>query len=144
VQVQLWQPGNLFVHEVVSFSPEVTEGTITSPEGSLGEDGQAPIKGLLFCFEQPVTTTTVVPQTTSTSVAPEQVIVTTTTAAPAPTTPTVAPVQVLPQVETAPQIAFTGSSSGPLVVIGAVLVLLGLSLVGVDRLGLLRRYRHSR
>jgi hypothetical protein len=144
VQVVLWQPGNTTETVVVTFEPEVTEGTITSPEGSLGEDGQAPIKGLLFCFEKPVvttTTTTIAPATTSTSVAPEQVIVPTTAA---PTTTTVAPTEVLPQVETAPQIAFTGSSSGPLVAIGAVLVLLGLSLVGVDRLGLVRRFRHSR
>jgi hypothetical protein len=143
VELQLWQPGNTWTYRTVTFEPPVNAGTLTSPAGTLGE-GQAPIKGLVFCFSKPVpTSTTVAPTTTtvapSTSVQPEQIEATTTVA------PTVAPVEVLPQVETAPQqIAFTGSGSATLVTVGAVLVLLGLTLVGVDRLGVLRRYRHSR
>jgi hypothetical protein len=145
IEVQLWQPGATYIYPVLDYSPPATSGTITSPMGSLGAEGQAPIKGLVFCFQKvaPTTTSTstTTTSTTTTAVMPEQVIVTTTT----PPTTTAVPVEVLPQVETAPQqIAFTGSSSGPLVALGAVLVLLGLSMVSVDRLGLLRRYRHQR
>jgi hypothetical protein len=143
IEMQLWQPGNTWTYRTVTFDPKVTAGTLVSPAGTLGE-GQAPIKGLVFCFEKvaATTTTTTAAPTTTTGVQPEQIIATTTTPAPGPT---VAPVEVLPQVETAPQqIAFTGSSSGPLVAIGAVLVLVGFSMVGVDRLGLMRRFRHSR
>jgi hypothetical protein len=147
VELQLWQPGNTWIYETVTFDPAVPAGTLTSPTGSLGAEGQAPIKGLVFCFEKKVvpttsTTTTAAPTTTTTvAVSPDIVVVPTTTT----TTTTAAPVEVQAQVETAPQqIAFTGSSSGPLVLVGGVLVLLGLSLVTVDRIGLVRRGRHSR
>jgi LPXTG-motif cell wall-anchored protein len=58
-------------------------------------------------------------------------------------------VEVLPQVvtaptETQPQLAFTGSDNKPLLLVGGVLLLLGLSLVAVDRVGLVRKGRHSR
>jgi hypothetical protein len=140
-ELQLWQaPGDYaFVSE--SFDPAAASGTFVSPPDSLGGETQAPIKGFVLCYPKLVVTTTTAAPTT-TSVAPEQIIVTTTTAA--PTTTTVPEVAVLPQVETAPQIAFTGSTSGPLVIFGATLLLLGLSLVGIDRLGLIRRFRHSR
>jgi hypothetical protein len=139
VEVRLWQAQGEYDFDTVTYDPAVTSGHIESPEGSHPGLGQAPVKGLVFCYEKvPATTTTTT--TTTIAVLPDQ-IVATTTVAPA----TVAPVEVLPQVVTAPeQIAFTGSTSGPLVMIGVVLVLLGLSLVGIDQLGLVRRGKHAR
>jgi hypothetical protein len=127
VNLQLWQAPGVFTYTGVTFAPAVTSGNLTSPDGSHPDLGHAPIKGLVFCYEKPVVPTTAAP-TTTVEVLPEVVTAAPTTA---PTTaPTVA-VEVLPQVVTAPeQIAFTGSSSGPLVTLGAVLVLLGLAFVG--------------
>jgi hypothetical protein len=143
VELVLWQSPGVYAFTSVTYEPAATSDHLVSPDGSHPELGQAPIKGLIFCYEKPVTTTSTTTSTTTTTtsttvtVAPDQVVATTTT--------TAAPVEVLPQVVTAPQqIAFTGSSSGPLVGVGAVLVLLGLGLVGIDRLGFTRRGRHAR
>jgi hypothetical protein len=146
VELQLWQSPGDYDFDTVDYNPAVTSGHLQSPDGSHPTLSRAPIKGLVFCYKAAPapTTTTSTTSTTSTTVAvvPDQVVAPTTTAAP---TTTVAAVEVLPQVVTAPQqIAFTGSTSGPLVTVGALLVLLGLSLVGIDRLGFVRRGKHAR
>jgi hypothetical protein len=149
VALQLWQSAGVYTYTTLTFSPEVSSGHIVSPAGSHPTLGQAPIKGLEFCYQRAVAATTTVAPTTAApttvvQVIPEVIV------APTTTTTTTAPiaVQVLPQVVTAPQVApqlaFTGSDSGLLIVIGALLLLFGISLVGVDHLGVFRPGRHSR
>ena len=118
----------------------MTTGHLESPPNSSSTLGEAPIKGLQLCYEAAV-----VPTSTA---APTSTIAPTSTAAPTSILPeqvtTTIPTEVLPQVETAPEIAFTGSETGPLVAVGGAMVLVGLALVGVDRAGLARKGRHSR
>ena len=133
VIMRLWEQPADYTYTLVQYNPAATSGTLVSPAGSHPTLGQAPIKGLEFCYPKPLATTTTVAATST--AAPTTV---------APTTTAVA-VEVLPEVVTAPeQLAFTGSNSSPLVMIGALLMAFGLALVGIDRYGVVRRGRHSR
>jgi hypothetical protein len=143
VIMQLWEQPAEYDYTLVPFDPAVTSGSLVSPEGSHPTLGQAPIKGLAFCYEKPIVTTTTV---AATSTAAPTTTIAATTAAPTTAAPvTTIGVEVLPEVITAPEeIAFTGSDSGPLVTVGALLLLLGLAMVGIDHFGVSRRGRHSR
>jgi hypothetical protein len=144
VIMQLWEQPAQYDYTLVPYDPAVSSGSLVSPEGSHPDLGQAPIKGLAFCYEKPLVTTTTVAATST--AAPTTTVAATSTAAPTTVAPTTTiGVEVLPEVITAPEeIAFTGSSSGPLVTFGAVLVLLGFALVAFDRFRLTPRGRHSR
>jgi hypothetical protein len=147
IQVKLWSedvPGN-FSYRTDTFDPAITSGTLTG-SGEV-EINLVRIKGIVFCAETAevsptslvVVPTTVADTTTTTSTTST----TTTTTALAPTE-VQGVVQVLPQTVTAPQLAFTGNDSKPMVFGGGALVLVGLALVGIDRVGVVRRGRHSR
>jgi hypothetical protein len=141
--------------------PKADNGQLTS------QNGTTPIEHVTFCYEQPPATTST---TTSTSVAPTSTTAPTTTVpvattAPAPTTTRV---EVAPNVQTSPsttvatevlaahqtapvqaqaaqgQLAFTGTRAFPLVLIGGSLLVLGLALVVIERLGFVRRGAHSK
>lgn len=154
VEIRLWQAPGDYDFDTLNFDPPAKSGSYASKPGSHPILASAPIKGLEFCYEAEVApSSTAVPSTTS-SIAPSSTSVAPTTSAEVggQQVTTTVPVEVLPQVETAPQIetapqaeiAFTGSDTGPLVAVGGALVAGGLALLGIDRIGLVRKGRHSR
>lgn len=134
--------------------PKADTGVLTSQNGS------TPIEHVTFCYEKPPVSTTT--STTTTAVAPSStkaptttIAATTTTkveVAPAVESTTTVPTEVLGAEVTAPvqaqavqgQLAFTGTRAFPLVLVGGSLLVLGLLLVLVERLGFLRRGAHSK
>ncbi|HEX7096185.1 MAG TPA: hypothetical protein VF183_09895 [Acidimicrobiales bacterium] len=143
VATRIWTGTNADGESTYEFVTTALDPPTTS--GHVGQlDRWAPIKGLAFCYEVEVAPTTTSAPTTTTEV---EVAPTTVTA---PTTTQIA-TEVLPQVVTAPQaqaqqpqLAFTGSDSISIAWIGGVLVMAGMLLVAIDRVGLVRRGRHSR
>jgi hypothetical protein len=150
IQVKLWSedvPGNIS-YRTDTFDPAITSGTLTG--SGEAEINLVRIKGIVFCAEAEAqviptvvestsTTTTSTTTTTTVATAPNNI-----TGGGGPAAEVGGVVQVLPQTVTAPQLAFTGNDSAPMVFGGGALVLVGLALVGIDRVGVVRRGRHSR